>query len=41
VNVLGAAGAEIVATMEQNLQEPDDARLVDLYPGIVDGQTLW
>ena len=36
VNVLGAPGAEIVATMQQNLQEPDDTRLVDLYPGIVD-----
>ena len=36
VNVLGAPGAEIVASMQQNLQEPDDASLVDLYPGIVD-----
>ena len=36
VNVLGAPGAEIVATMQQNLQEPDGTRLVDLYPGIVD-----
>ena len=36
VNVLGAPGAEIVATMQQNLQEPDDARLVDLDTCIVD-----
>ena len=36
VNMLGAPGAEIVATMQQNLQEPDDASLVNLYPGIVD-----
>src|SRR6202049_2457859 len=36
VNVLGAPGAEIVAAMQQNLQEPDDARLVDLDTCIVD-----
>ena len=36
VNVLGTPGAEIVATMQQNLQEPDDASLVDLDTCIVD-----
>src|SRR5271169_1358829 len=36
VNVLGAPAAEIVATMQQNLQEPDNASLMDLYAGIAD-----
>jgi hypothetical protein len=31
MNVLGAPAAEIVADMQQNLQEQDDAGLMDLY----------
>ena len=35
MNVLSSA-AQIIAGMQKNLQEPDDAGLVDLYPGVID-----
>ena len=36
MNVLGAPAAEIIAGVQKNLQEPDDARLMDLYTRIID-----
>ena len=36
MNVLGAPAAEVVADMQKNLQEPDDAGLMDLYTRIID-----
>ena len=36
MNVLGGPAAEVIATMQKNLQEPDGASLMDLDPGIVD-----
>jgi hypothetical protein len=36
MNVLGAPAAEIIASVQKNLQEPDDACLMDLYTRIID-----
>jgi len=36
MNVLGAPAAEIVAGMQKNLQEPDDAGRMDLYTRVID-----
>jgi hypothetical protein len=36
MNVLGAPTAEIVAGMQNNLQEPDHMDLMDLYNRVID-----
>ena len=36
MNVPGSPGAEAVAAMQQNFEQPDDASLMDLNTGVVD-----